>query len=232
MPSSSVCPRLHTLISRFASVLFIGTVMLGGLFLGTPTASASSTSYSGVTKGTLAAAGTVDLRRLPPGKAFQPAAHRHSPGVRRVPRRGSPTQLTRPAATSSSVDAGHTGALLSNFNGVSSLDSAVTNFGAEFEPPDQGLCVGNGFVLEAVNSAFTIYHRDGSVVAGPFNVNVLFNEGLAEFTSDPRCYFDKSTNTWFAVILFISADNTNARTDLAVNTSGDPTTPWTIYHID
>src|SRR5690349_10543501 len=119
MPSSSVCPRLCTLISRFASVLFVGTLMLGGLFLGTPTASASSTSYSGVTKGTLSAAGTVDLRRLPPGKASQPAVHLHLKGVRRIPRRGNPTQVTRPAATSSSVDAAHAGALLSNFNGVS-----------------------------------------------------------------------------------------------------------------
>lgn len=126
----------------------------------------------------------------------------------------------------------HTETLLRNFNGVSSLDSAVTNFGAEFEPPDQGLCVGNGFVVEPVNSAFTIYRSDGSVVAGPFNVNVLFNEGLTEFTSDPRCYFDPSTHTWFAIILFIRADNLEARTDIAVNTSGDPTTAWTVYHLE
>jgi hypothetical protein len=135
-------------------------------------------------------------------------------------------------AATSNVDTTHSPKLLSNFDGVSSLDSGITNFGAEFEPPDQGLCVGNGFVVEPVNSAFTIYRPNGSVVAGPFNVNVLYDEGLLEFTSDPRCYFDKSTNTWFAIILFISADNTEARTDIAVNSSGDPTTPWTVYHLD
>ena len=137
-----------------------------------------------------------------------------------------------PLAAPLLMDSGHSKAILSNFDGVSSLDSGITNFGAEFEPPDQGLCVGNGFVVEPVNSAFTIYRRNGSAVAGPFNVNVLFNEGLAEFTSDPRCYFDKSTHTWFATILFISADNTEARTDIAVNSSGDPTTPWTVYHLE
>jgi hypothetical protein len=130
------------------------------------------------------------------------------------------------------VDSEHSTSILHNFDGVSSLDSAVTNFGLEFEPPDQGLCVGNGFVVEPVNSAFTIYRRSGSVVAGPFNVNVLFNEGLTEFTSDPRCYFDTQTHTWFAIILFISADNTEARTDIAVNASGDPATPWTVYHLE
>jgi hypothetical protein len=130
------------------------------------------------------------------------------------------------------MDSEHSKGILQNFDGVSSLDSAVTNFGLEFEPPDQGLCVGNGFVIEAVNSAFTIYRRNGAVVAGPFNVNALFNEGLTQFTSDPRCYFDQATHTWFAIILFISADNTEARTDIAVNTSGDPTTPWTVYHLE
>ena len=135
-------------------------------------------------------------------------------------------------AAANSMDNGNSPNILSNFDGVSSLDSGITNFGAEFEPPDQGLCVGNGFVVEPVNSAFTIYRRNGSVVTGPFNVNVLYDEGLTEFTSDPRCYFDKSTNTWFATILFISADNTEARTDIAVNSSGDPTTPWTVYHLD
>jgi hypothetical protein len=143
---------------------------------------------------------------------------------------GPSGQAQPPAPTV--VDSEHSKNILHNFDGVSSLDSAVTNFGAEFEPPDQGLCVGNGFVVEPVNSAFTIYRRNGSVVAGPFNVNVLFNEGLTQFTSDPRCYFDERTHTWFATILFISADNTEARTDIAVNSSGDPTTPWTVYHLE
>jgi hypothetical protein len=143
---------------------------------------------------------------------------------------GQSIQAQQPALTRNDLE--HSKDILSNFDGVSSLDSAVTNFGLEFEPPDQGLCVGNGFVVEPVNSAFTIYRPNGSVVSGPLNVNVLFSEGLKEFTSDPRCYFDKATHTWFATILFISADATEARTDIAVNSSGDPTTPWTVYHLD
>lgn len=135
-------------------------------------------------------------------------------------------------AASVPVDSGFSKNILHDFDGVSSLDSGITNFGQEFEPPDQGLCVGNGFVIEPVNSAFTIYRRNGSMVAGPFNVNALFDEGLTQFTSDPRCYFDQATHTWFAIILFISADNTEARTDIAVNSSGDPTTPWTVYHLE
>jgi hypothetical protein len=156
-----------------------------------------------------------------------------SPGSAQISRAlaaGQSSQAQQSALTL--IDLEHSKSILSNFDGVSSLDSAVTNFGAEFEPPDQGLCVGNGFVVEPVNSAFTIYRPNGSLVSGPLNVNVLFSEGLTEFTSDPRCYFDKATHTWFATILFISADGTEARTDIAVNSSGDPTTPWTVYHLE
>ncbi|MDQ6710693.1 MAG: hypothetical protein M3Z11_09090 [Candidatus Dormibacteraeota bacterium] len=126
-----------------------------------------------------------------------------------------------------------TGPLLRAFNGVSSRDSEVTNFGAKFEPPDQGLCAGNGFVLEPVNSAYTIYHQDGRPIAGPFNVNDLFGRGGLKFTSDPRCYYDKTTKTWFAVILFIGDNSDNSALDIAVNPSGDPTNAsWKLYHID
>ncbi len=122
--------------------------------------------------------------------------------------------------------------LVHNFNGVSSRDSAKTNFGLEFEPPDQGLCEGNGYVLEAVNSAYTVYRPDGNALVGPFNVNDLFNEGAQEFTSDPRCFYDPTTKTWFASILFINSSSTASHLDLAVNSSGDPRTLWTVYQFD
>ena len=136
--------------------------------------------------------------------------------------------------------------LLANFNGTSSRDSAVTNFNQEFEPPDQGLCVGNGFVVDMVNSAYTVYKPNGAVVTGPFNINGPFGEGLTQFTSDPRCYYDPSTNTWFATILFISGGDfgpfgNTSHLDIAVNSPngptvngnpGDPTNPWIVYQID
>jgi hypothetical protein len=135
-------------------------------------------------------------------------------------------------AAQASSENGSSGQLLQHFNGVSSLDSEVTNFGARFEPPDQGLCEGNGFVLEPVNSAYTIYRTNGTPIAGPFNVNDLFHRGGLQFTSDPRCYFDPTTKTWFAIILFIADDNQSSTIDISVNPSGDPTTAWTTYSID
>ncbi len=191
-------------------------------------ASQNSTS---ATTGFLKLAGQVTVSKLPAATKPAGLTHPNSRSVRRVRQVGVGLAMQMPTVSSQGTT-GATATLLRNFNGVSSLDSAVTNFGAEFEPPDQGLCVGNGFVVEPVNSAFTIYRSNGKVVAGPFNVNALFSEGLTEFTSDPRCFYDKATNTWFATILFISADSTKSHTDIAVNPSGDPTTTWTDYQID
>jgi hypothetical protein len=136
-----------------------------------------------------------------------------------------------PNALRAKVD-GKANGLAANFNGVSSLDSQITNFGLTFEPPDQGLCVGNGFVVEMVNSAFRIYDTHGNTLAGPTNVNAPFHEDFAAFTSDPRCHYDAATNTWFASILFINDAGTASTEDIAFNTSGDPTTDWSVFRID
>ncbi len=181
-----------------------------------------------------ASTGLAALATPAPVVETQPVAGERARGARhRLPhivRAAVPAGDTPQVAASLLVN--ESGSLLANFNGVSSRDSAVTNFGQEFEPPDQGLCVGNGFVVEMVNSAYTVYTPSGKVVTGPFNVNGPFGEGLTEFTSDPRCYFDPATHTWFATILGINRDSTASTLDLAVNSSGDPTTPWTFYKLD
>jgi hypothetical protein len=119
-----------------------------------------------------------------------------------------------------------------NFNGVSSRDSQFTNYNQEFEPPDQGLCEGNGLVLELVNSAYRVFNATGTTERGPFNINDLFNVGGKEFTSDPRCWFDPATETWFATILFINDTSTASSLLLAVRHSPDPLGLWNEYSID
>jgi hypothetical protein len=203
------------------------TTLLAAL-VGSPPAAADAltSTYPSVTTGTVARAPGAGL-------SLQAVTQARPRGARRVPRLLAPAaQVASPPQVSPTAVQGATASLRANFNGVSSRDSALTNFGKEVEPPDQGLCVGNGFVVEMVNSAYTVYNTAGKAVAGPFNVNGPFNEGLSEFTSDPRCYFDLATHTWFAVVLSINPGETAASVDIAVNTSGDPTNPWTAYKLD
>jgi hypothetical protein len=222
---SSPRSKVNILLSLLSGIVIVSAFLISAVFLRGAATHASGPQQYSATKGMITQVGAADpaqssANALPKGARHTHQANNTAANARQV------------TASSSPLDEGQVGKLLHNFNGVSSRDSAVTNFGAEFEPPDQGLCVGNGFVLEAVNSAYTIYRPNGAVVAGPFNVNVLFHEGLKQFTSDPRCYYDKSTNTWFAIIVFLNSTNTGSHIDIAVNPSGDPTTPWTVYHIN
>src|SRR3954453_13213264 len=136
------------------------------------------------------------------------------------------------APSATTFGATSTAGLVRNFNGVGSRDSAVTNFGAEFEPPDQGLCVGNGFVLEPVNSAFRVFRENGRSVAGPTNVNALFGDGFKQFTSDPRCHYDPATHTWFASIVFLNDTFTASRLEIAVRHAADPRGTLTHFKIN
>lgn len=180
-------------------------------------------------------AGTRGVARLLPrntpnggGSAAMLAIPR---GARRLPSATLPASGTSPIASASAASA-TTPSPLANFNGVSSRDSQFTNFNATFEPPDQGLCKGNGFVLEAVNSAYRVYRTTGKSLRGPFNVNDLFNVGGKQFTSDPRCWFDPTTQTWFATVLFLNSTSTASSLLIAVRHARDPLGLWNEYAIN
>ncbi|MGH9776551.1 MAG: hypothetical protein ACRD50_16590 [Candidatus Acidiferrales bacterium] len=84
------------------------------------------------------------------------------------------------------------------FNGIDAVDSATQN-GFDVVPPDQGLCAGNGQILELVNLALNVYSESGSEIVGPLPLSDLFGTG-SDFISDPRCYYDQATNIWFSTV--------------------------------
>jgi hypothetical protein len=222
--------RASNLFVRLATAALL---VSAGVLLASPAAGGATPVAPAVTRYRAGIPGIVDPGPAAAMTSPQPASVAGQAAPKGV-RRTSPTRGVAVDAAPSFTPVGpRAGASLRHdWNGVSSLDSAVTNFGAEFQPPDQGLCVGNGFVIEAVNSAYRVERTDGSVLVGPSNVNDLFNVGGDEYTSDPRCYYDAPTHTWFATILFINKASTEASVDIAVNGSGDPTTPWVQYQLD
>ena len=179
--------------------------------------------------------GTAGVARILPRTA------RHATGATRMLQRGSrlsghtfspAERVPRASAVAGSRAAAATASTLSNFNGTSSRDSQFTNYNLEFEPPDQGLCEGNGFVLEPVNSAYRVFLTSGKSIRGPFNINDLFNVGGKEFTSDPRCWWDPGSQTWFATILFLNDAGTQGTELIAVRHAKDPLGLWNEYSID
>lgn len=81
------------------------------------------------------------------------------------------------------------------------------------EPPDQGVCVGGGFVIEAVNTAMRIRNMSGLALTGPIALNQFFGltpeiagrttttPVFGDFTSDPRCYWDRDTRSFYLTLL-------------------------------
>ena len=139
----------------------------------------------------------------------------------------------------------------SGFPGLTHYDQRFANSGNQFslEPPDQGLCVGNGFVMEAVNLALAVYNPSGTRLSGPMALSPFF--GLppvidrsktppvrGPFLSDPRCYFDPDTQRWFVTVLEISTNPatgsfTNHSTlQIAVSQSSNPRGNYFLFALD
>lgn len=122
---------------------------------------------------------------------------------------------------------------------------ANTNF--EYSPPDQGLCVGAGYVVEAVNAALAVYDTSGTLLSGPTSLQQFFNlapqfvrpNGLSgPYITDPRCHFDADTGRWFVTMLEIDVDPVsgnllnNSSLLVAVSTTINPGGSFHLYSID
>jgi len=134
------------------------------------------------------------------------------------------------------------------FNGISHIDTRTANNGNQFslEPPDQGLCVGNGYVMEAVNDAVRVFDTQGNPLTGVEDIATFFGQAAAinrttgvvgPELSDPKCYFDQSTRRWFVSELMVD-DGTNPGATgrsfnlLAVSQTDHPTGAFTVFMYD
>jgi hypothetical protein len=126
---------------------------------------------------------------------------------------------------------------------------AYTNTQFSLEPPDSNLCVGNGFVMEAVNTALQVRTTAGAPLTPIVPVNDFFNlapeidrvNGIfGPFTADPKCYYDPEVQRWFLTFLVLGVDpptgnfTGDAWVYLAVSpgSSPAPLDGWNIYTID
>jgi hypothetical protein len=136
------------------------------------------------------------------------------------------------------------------FPGLRAADSRLANNGnqADFEPPDQALCVGNGQVMEGVNTALTVYSTNGTQLIPV----VSFNEFLGLPPSirndleppifgplpfDPSCHFDQQVRRWFFVVTEWDRDPQSgaiigSHLFLAVSKTADATGDYAIFAVD
>ncbi len=135
-----------------------------------------------------------------------------------------------------------------HFQGLNLFDQRFANNGNQFsvEPPDQGLCAGNGFVLETVNDVLRVYHTDGSPATGVVDLNTFYSYPAAinrttgargPTITDPSCLYDQAIGRFVHVVLTLDHVGTTAtlsgtnHLDIAVSDTGDPTGSWTIFKL-
>lgn len=229
-----------------------GLLALTGIPAATAAGRASSdlsVSVGRTMSGRLLPAARVDLARAVPRS--QPAPRRRLVIPPLSPYQGSAARLERSRAAAGdpsaprapAVKGGTTGklAVMQNFDALNIGDDANANsiaLGAGFivEPPDQGLCVSPGGVLETVNDVVRAVSLTGDPMNVPVALSSLFGEPPQVFISDPRCYYDPLSKTFFATVLVI--DNllepvsASSHLDIAVDTAGTPLGPWTVFQID
>ncbi len=93
-------------------------------------------------------------------------------------------------------------------------------------PPDVQVAVGPDNVVEMVNTSEEIWQKDGLHVT-TVSLYTFYSVSQSDFLSDPRVFFDPSTDRWFSSILDASTNSVK----LAVSGSSDPTKSWSIYNV-
>jgi len=149
--------------------------------------------------------------------------------------------------------------VLGSWEGANSYANDWSFGGNQFsvEPPDQGLCAGNGDVFETVNQVIQIYDHDGTPLlygtpffpGSPpvglalnefygFPPSLDFNTGVfGPFSGDVSCYYDQASQRWFHLMFSIEQDPVtgaftgNMALELAVSASSDPLGVWNFYEI-
>jgi len=151
-----------------------------------------------------------------------------------------------PAVAGSPVASAPTN-LATSWEGLNHYDTRFAVAGGNqfsTEPPDQGLCAGNGYVLESVNSVLAVYSSDGTVL-NMTAINAFYGYPYAYNRTtgtvgpevfDPTCYYDPATQRWFQVANTLAVDSSGSLTgkstiDIAVSKTSSPIGDWNIYRV-
>jgi hypothetical protein len=136
------------------------------------------------------------------------------------------------------------------FTGLTHRDQRVagtgvyTNTQYSLEPPDQGLCAGGGFVVEAVNNAISIYDTSGNLLSGPEALSQFWGltpevdrtTGITgQFISDPKCVYDSQTQRWFITELMQDTGTNGGGRNfnlIAVSKTSDPRGAFLVLSYD
>lgn len=139
------------------------------------------------------------------------------------------------------------------FEGLNHFDNRYAGTGRyvntqfSLEPPDQALCVGNGAILESVNTVLRVRTKAGGNVTAAIPLTQFLGlqpeinrttGAYGDFLSDPKCYFDVQTGAWFLTVLQLDVDSATgnftgrSHVYLAVSQTNNPAGDYNIFVFD
>jgi hypothetical protein len=139
------------------------------------------------------------------------------------------------------------------FNGLDNRDQRSAGTGLynntqfSHEPPDQALCVGSRYVIEAVNTVLQIFDRRGTALTPPTPLTQFLGlspevkpdppRTVGTILSDPRCYYDQQTGRFYLTVLQIDVTpsgilGTRSHVEIAVSKTPDPRDKWHLFSLD
>jgi hypothetical protein len=151
----------------------------------------------------------------------------------------------QPPVVSSTPVNGSTPGLLHSREGINLLSQAKAT-GFAFVPPDQALCAGNGYVVEAVNTAIRVFKTSLAGASKTADLNPFFGyppnfnpttKRWGPELTDPTCLFDHATGRFFVVVLTLDTDPKTGdltlvnHLDIAVSRTGNALGRYNIYKI-
>jgi len=114
-------------------------------------------------------------------------------------------------------------------------------------PPDANGAVNEDYYFHVINTIYTIYDKQGNVLAGPSDLNSIFDSSLPgadENDGDPIVLWDEKANKWFYAEFSLASNNggggggggqNNDNNDymlIAVSQTSDPTGAWWSWSFD
>jgi hypothetical protein len=103
-------------------------------------------------------------------------------------------------------------------------------------PPDPNGAVGPNHYVEMVNSSYAVYNKTGTKLAGPVNINQLWQNlpGNCQQTNDgdPVVVYDHFADRWVLTQFTVHGGSGPYGECIAVSTSPDPTGSYYVYDFD
>lgn len=204
-------------------------VLLVGLLLGGNLVSFSY-SISQNDNGSVSYVGKVNISQLPKTKG-----HQHNFTMPFLPQSQSAyneakskpksihlnnTMIESPASPFSSiVKTSNKISVVSHFDGLGQDQCNCS-------PPDVQVAVGPDNIVEMVNTSEEIWTKQDKPITS-ISLYAFYSVPSSDFLSDPRIFYDPTSDRWFSSILDVSTDSVK----VGVSDSNDPAKAWNIYNV-